>query len=210
MASLVTTVLLLCMSAKPVLATDLFSASDLRHWEVFTSPAVAIGDVAQINAEGVITIAGQPSGYISTRDGYQNFRLHAEWRWPLKPGNSGVLIYIASGPKDRVWPLSLQIQTKYKFSGDLLPMAGATFAEDLSSPPGSATPVKAKMQDDSEKPAGEWNSCDIVSMNGAVEVSINGVVQNRISKSVPYSGRVGFQLEGTVFELRNVQIDRLD
>jgi hypothetical protein len=41
-------------------------------------------------------------------------------------------------------------------------------------------------------------------------VSINGVAQNRVSGAMPKSGPIGFQLEGTPYELRNLRIEPLD
>ena len=181
-------------------------ARGLDGFELVTAPAAAIGQVVPVGAEGVIALAGAPSGYLATRAVYTNYRLHAEWRWPGKPGNGGVLLHIQGGPKDRVWPLSQQVQTKRGSAGDLLPMAGAAFAEPLSSAPGAATPVKAHAAADSERPAGEWNSLDVVCREGSIEVAINGVAQNRVSGASPASGRIGFQLEGAPYELRNVTI----
>jgi hypothetical protein len=178
--------------------------------DIVTSPA---GDAAAIwapGADGVIAVAGKPSGYIATRVSYTNYRLHVEWRWTGKPGNGGVLLHIASGPKDKVWPLSLQVQTKHGNAGDLLPMAGATFDEPLTSAPGAYPAIKAHTAPDSEKPAGEWNSMDVSCRDGVVEVSINGVAQNRVSGAMPKSGPIGFQLEGTPYELRNLRIQALD
>jgi hypothetical protein len=51
---------------------------------------------------------------------------------------------------------------------------------------------------------------DVVSRDGTIEVSINGVAQNRVSGAAPRSGRIGFQLEGTPYELRNVTVVPLD
>ena len=181
-------------------------ADGLDGFELVTTPAAAIGQVATVGADGVIALAGTPSGYLATRAAYTNYRLHAEWRWPGKPGNGGALLHIQGGPKDRVWPLSQQVQTKRGSAGDLLPMAGAAFAEPLSSAPGAATPVKARAGADSERPAGEWNSMDVVCRDGGIEVAINGVAQNRVSGANPASGRIGFQLEGAPYELRNVTI----
>ena len=155
-------------------------------------------------------LAGTPPGYLATRASYANYRLHAEWRWSGKPGNGGVLLHIASGPLDGVWPRSLQVQTKYGFAGDLLPMAGAGFAEALTSKPGAHTAIKAHAGADSERPAGEWNSMDVVSRDGTVEVTINGVLQNRVTGAVPRAGRIGFQFEGTPYEVRNVTVAALD
>jgi hypothetical protein len=178
--------------------------------DIVTSPA---GDAAAIwspGAGGVIAVAGKPSGFIATRSSYTNYRLHVEWRWTGKPGNGGVLLHIASGPKDKVWPLSLQVQTKHGNVGDLLPMAGAIFSEPLTSAPGAYPAIKAHTAPDSEKPAGEWNSMDVTCRDGVVDVVINGVAQNHVSGAQPASGPIGFQLEGTPYELRHLRIQPLD
>ena len=177
--------------------------------DIVTSPA---GDAAAIwapGADGVIAVAGKPSGFIATRASYTNYRLHVEWRWTGKPGNGGVLLHIASGPKDKVWPYSLQVQTKHGNVGDLLPMAGATFKEPLTSAPGAYPAIKAHVAPDSEKPAGEWNSMDVSCRDGVVDVIINGVAQNHVSGAMPNSGPIGFQLEGTPYELRKLRIEEL-
>ena len=191
-------------------AGDLFNGRDFAGWELVTTPAASIAEVFTVRPDGVIESTGKPAGFIATVASYRNYRLHVEWRWNGKPGNAGVLLHISPGPMDRVWPLSLQVQTKHGSAGDLLPMAGASFAEPLTSAAGAPVAIKARMAADSEKPAGEWNSCDIVARDGAVEVRINGVVQNSASKVEPSSGRIGFQLEGAAYELRHVALTTLD
>jgi hypothetical protein len=121
-----------------------------------------------------------------------------------------VLLHVASGPKDGVWPLSQQVQTKHGAAGDLLPMAGATFSEPLTSAPGAYPAIRAHAAPDSERPAGEWNSMDVTCQGGAIDVVINGVAQNRVTGAAPAAGRIGFQLEGTPYELRNLRIEPLD
>jgi Domain of Unknown Function (DUF1080) len=192
------------------LAAELFNGRDFAGWEFVTSPATDIATVCQLKSGGVIAANGQPVGYIATTTDHENYRLHAEWRWTGKPGNGGVLVHISSGPKDRAWPLCLQIQTKNKNTGDLLPMAGATFTEPLTSAAGTSPAIKARIASDSEKPAGEWNTCDIICRNDTIEVKINGVLQNEVTHVTPHAGRIGFQFEGTPFEIRRVRIDPLD
>jgi len=192
-----------------VSAADLFSAPDFDGWELVATPAADLHEVCKFLPDGVIAAKGLPVGFLSTIASYENYRLHAEWRWSGKPGNGGVLVHISSGPKDRAWPLSMQIQTKNKNVGDLLPMAGATFAEPLTSAPGAAPLIKAHTAADSEKPVGEWNTCDILCQGDIIEVTINGVLQNKITKAAPHAGRVGFQFEGTAFELRHVTLTPL-
>ena len=195
-----------CASAQPAGPVFLFGARGFGAFEPVTTPAATIDQVLAARSDGVIAVAGKPSGYVATRATYTSYRLHAEWRWPGKPGNGGILLHIQGGPKDRVWPLSQQVQTKSGAAGDLLPMAGASFTEPLSSAPGAATPIMAHTAPDSERPAGEWNSMEVVCRDGTIEVSINGVAQNRVTGPTPASGRIGFQLEGAPYELRNVTI----
>jgi hypothetical protein len=195
-----------CASApKPLLDPDGFAA-----FELVTTPAAVMPDVLAPAADGVVGVSGKPPGYLATRATYTNYRLHAEWRWSGQPGNAGVLLHIEGGPKDGVWPRSVQVQTKHGFAGDILPMAGASFAEPLTTAPGAYPAIKGHSGADSERPVGEWNSMDVVSRDGTIEVSINGVAQNRVSGAAPRSGRIGFQLEGTPYELRNVTVVPLD
>lgn len=190
--------------------SQLFNGRDFAGWQLTAPAAAPIEGSFKMLADGVIATSGQPVGYIATSGSYDNYRLHAEWRWSGKPGNGGVLLHIAAEPKDSVWPLSVQVQTKNNSVGDVLPMAGASFAEPLTSAPGATVPIKARMAADSERPAGQWNTCDIVSRDGMIEVTINGVAQNRITQAAPRSGRIGFQLEGAPYELRNITLTKLD
>jgi hypothetical protein len=201
------------LSALPTFAAeprDLFNGRDLAGWEFVGTPATDIAKVCTLGADGVIAAAGQPVGYITTKETFRNYRLHVEWRWTVKPGNSGVLVHISSGPKDRAWPLCFQMQTKHQAVGDLLPMAGATFAEPLTSAPGAVTAAKARTAPDSEKPSGEWNTCEITCRGDTIEVSINGVVQNRVTGCSLQAGKIGLQFEGIPFELRHVSVVALD
>jgi hypothetical protein len=193
----------------PAREENLFGAG-LAGWELRTDPAARLEDVVTLLPEGVLAVAGQPSGYFATTASHRNYRLHVEWRWTDKPGNAGVLLHIGDGPLDRVWPPSLQVQTKRGSAGDILPMAGAGFAEPATSAPGAQPIIKARMAADSERPAGAWNSADIVCRDGTVDVSINGVAQNRVTAARPAQGRIGFQLEGAPYQLRNVRLAALD
>jgi hypothetical protein len=197
----------------PAKAVDLLANKDLSAVELVSTTPAEIGSVCHFNDDGSLAVVGKPVSFLATKASYQNYRLHAEWRWPAtaaKNSNSGVLLHIASGPKDRAWPLCFQMQTKPTRAGDLLPMAGATFAEKLSTPAGAKTPQLDRSAESSEKPPGEWNECDIVCRDGAIEVTINGVLQNKVTKALPAAGKVGFQLEGTPYDLRNVRISVLE
>jgi hypothetical protein len=202
------TLALLASTSCAAPAHDLFTGGDLAGWEFVATPATDIKAVCRVLPGGVIAASGKPVGYLATTASHENYRLHVEWRWPGPPGNGGVLVHISSGPKDRAWPLCFQIQTKNKYVGDVLPMAGATFTEPLA--PDQKTPQRPHSAPDSEKPAGEWNTCEVICRGDTIEVIINGVHQNGVTKCSFAKGRIGFQFEGTAFELRNVTVQSLD
>jgi hypothetical protein len=201
-------------TAGAAVPTDLFNGRDLTGLELVTTPAVDVAAVCHVADGGVLAIAGKPVGYLLAPGSYQNYTLHIEYRWPVdaaKDSNSGVLVHVASGPFDRnTWPVCFQIQTKMGRAGDLLPMAGAAFAEPLSSAPGVRMPQLERLGLAAEKALGEWNSVDIVCRDGAIRVTINGVFENRVTGCDPHAGRVGLQLEGFPFEVRNVRLTPLN
>ena len=197
----------------PAPQRSLFDGKSLAGWSLVTTPAVDIASVIHVTKDGTMAVDGKPVGYLLAAGSYENYRLHVEWRWPAdakKNSNSGFLIHISTGPIDRVtWPKCVQVQTKLTRAGDLLPMAGFKFKEPLSTAPDAKTPQRDRLNPSSEKPLGEWNSCDIVCYNGTLECSVNGVLQNKVSGCDPSSGAIGVQLEGTPYELRSISLTPL-
>jgi hypothetical protein len=199
----------------PAKGTDLFNGTDLSGWEYVAGTSGDITQVASIKA-GVVTTVGKPNGYIVSRSSYADYLLHVEWRWTdlvSNPAtNGGVLVNISSGPvQQNLWPTSFQVQLKVQRAGDVLGM-GQSRCTELPPPapiPNSPSATLLRREPSNEVALGEWNTADITMRGGSIEVKVNGVVQNRASGCTPSSGRIGFQLEGYPFELRNVRIDKL-
>lgn len=183
-------------------------APGLPGWTLTAAGPAELAATATLDAAGVLHLTGKPTGFLATTGSHANYHLHAEWRWTDKPGNAGFLLHISDGPKDRVWPTSIQVQTKHTRAGDVLPMAAATFAEPLTSEPGK-TAVRDRQADASEKPVGEWNTVDIICRDGTIEATINGVPQNTVTGSVPAAGRIGLQLEGAPYAVRALTLTPL-
>jgi hypothetical protein len=204
---------LISLSTASAVPVSLFNGRDLTGLELIVSPSADISTVCHIAEGGVLAISGKPVGYLLAAGSFENYKLHVEYRWPVDAArncNSGVLVHIASGPVDRnIWPVCFQIQTKMNRAGDLLPMAGAKFAELLSSAPDAKTPQLERLGLLAEKPPGEWNSVDIVCRNGAIQVSINGVFENQVTQCEPHAGQIGIQLEGFPFEIRHLRLTPL-
>ena len=180
---------------------------DLDGWELVTTDgATEFASVCSVDTNGVASIVGKPVSFIQSKQTCADYKLEVQWRWSGKPGNGGILVHISTGPKDRAWPECFQVQLKHGSAGDIIPMAGATFAETLSTPPDAKTPILNHTAPDSERPVGEWNTAIVTCEGDTITVSINGVVQNHITGCNVTSGHAGFQLEGTAFEVRNLSV----
>lgn len=213
LASLLTVV---AAAESPDAPRDLLADHTLAAWELVTLQT-APGSAAKIctfQADGSLAVAGKPVSYLATKAAFTHYRLHLEWRWPAnaaKNSNSGILLHISGGPTaGTAWPVCFQAQLKPAHAGDLLPMNGARFAEKLSTAPDAKTPqLDRTTPADPEKALGEWNSCDVLARDGSIEIRVNGVPANRVTRCTPASGRIGIQLEGTPFELRNLRLEPL-
>ncbi len=200
-------------SDKPVPVTapvDLFNGKDFTGWSYFVSgKPTDIAVALQIKDGGIIALSNKPSGYVVVDPVRENYQLHVEWRWttttPSSSTNGGVLLHIVPGAlQQNIWPVSFQFQTKVTHAGDIISMSTAKDAEQ------AAAATATRQKDSSEKTPGEWNSADIIVRGDTIECTVNGVPQNKVTKCVPSAGKIGFQLEGYAYELRNVKLTPLD
>jgi len=190
----------------------LFSGADLENWNIFVStPEVAPGDLFWVE-DGVIKTPGKPHGYIHTKEKYSNYKLHVEWRWTGEPSNSGVLIHTQG--KDMIWPLCTECQLKSGNAGDIVCIgkgSGLTIKDStyLVTSEEKRFIVIPKYEESSELAPGEWNSYDITTQDGNIEVSVNGVLQNTGSAMTLTEGTIGLQSEGSPMEFRNIYLKPL-
>lgn len=195
----------------PLVPTErltLFNGSDLTGWIPFLQdPGRDPGDTWQV-ADGVIKCAGKPRGYLRSDKAYTNYHLHVEWRWPGKPGNSGVLIH-QSG-EDKIWPKSLECQLMANNAGDFWMIGGVEIDQHREGGPRVKGRRTRKLKDSSEKPLKEWNSYDIVARGDFVVVFVNGILQNLASRCSVESGHICLQSEGAAIEFRNVYLDPVE
>lgn len=187
----------------PFQRVDLFDGKTLSGWTFVSketnSPAASIWSVTN----GVIVCLGKPYGYARTLQTYRDYRLHAEWRWPESPGNSGVFVHL--NPPDQVWPLCFEAQLLAGNAGELRLNGGARLAS-LVDPKAAKLP---RRHPSSEKPAGQWNAYDITCRGNTVAIRVNGVLQNEAAGTSVDSGAIGLQAEGALVEFRNLYLEPL-
>jgi hypothetical protein len=204
-----TTCLFAC---KPDNKLVLFNGENLDNWNIFvSSPDVEAGDLFWVE-EGLINTSGKPHGYIRSKESYTNYKLHVEWRWTAEPTNSGVLLHVQG--KDMIWPLALECQLMADHAGDVVLIgkgSGITIKDTtyLVSSEENRYTIIPKSEEVSENPAGEWNSYDITSKDGKLEVRVNGVLQNSGSDMTLKKGNILIQSEGSAMQFRNIYLEKL-
>ena len=190
----------------------LFNGENLDNWNIFvSSPDVEAGDLFWVE-EGLINTAGKPHGYIRSKESYTNYKLHLEWRWTEEPTNSGVLLHVQG--KDMIWPLAIECQLMADHAGDVVLIgkgSGITIQDStyLINSEENRYAVIPKSEEVSENPAGEWNSYDITSKDGMLEVRVNGVLQNTGSAMSLTEGNILLQSEGSPMQFRNIYLEKL-
>ncbi len=193
-------------TASPGEKVVLWNGTDFTGWHRYVAdPTVDVNSVWRIHSR-VIRCSGKPDGYLRTENRYKNYRLHVEWRWPVETANSGVLLHI-NGP-DQLWPTCIECQLKAGNAGDFVLMNGADLTVNGISrqEPSKQFVAIEKKATVSEKPAGQWNVCEVLCNRGTIRCYINGILQNEGTKAKPNTGWIGLQSEGGPIEFRNIYL----
>jgi hypothetical protein len=182
---------------------EIFNGKDLNNWVfILKDPAVDPSKVFTVQ-KGLIHITGNPFGYMRTKKAYSEYKLHAEWRWPLEATNSGIFIH-AQLP-DTIWPRCFECQLAAGNAGDFICANGSDMNERIDKTKRSVR----KMNPSNEKPVGEWNVMEVVCKANTIEVYINGVLQNKATGVSASEGFICLQSEGKDIEFRNLSLTKL-
>jgi hypothetical protein len=199
-----------CCSAK---TKALFNGQNLEGWNVFVDADKTPDDLWSVQ-DGVLVCTGKPNGYIHTTEKFKNFKLVVEWRWPEEPGNSGVLVRIASEPISFL-PKCVEAQLMHGNAGDLWGFYGF----DIKGPEDRFKEVKdhealgdfvgVGRAKDAEKKPGKWNRYEITVKSDRINVVMNGKKVNKAWGLAEIAGPVGLQSEGAPIEFRKVELTPL-
>ena len=191
------------MPAKDTIS--LFNGKDFEGWHMYLKDADADPEDVWKVRDGAIWCTGNPTGFIRTKKEYSDFKLVFEWRWPEKPGNSGVLLHMSG--EEKIWPLCMEAQLMHKRAGDLVGM-GCNFNENKAKKGGPIS-YAPHMNDSNEKKPGGWNTYEIVCNGDTIELKVNGQLQNKATGVSIRKGFIGFQSEGVPIMFRNFKLTPL-
>jgi len=195
---------------------DLFNGKDLTGWVNVNTDA----DTWKVR-DGLLICSGHPIGVMRSEKQYENFILHIEWMHMEPGGNSGTFAWSSAkpNPESRL-PDGIEIQMlelawprlhvvngvtppDAYVHGELFGVGGVKIVPD--NPRGE----RSKSVENRCKGRGEWNTYDVVAVDGVIKLSVNGKFVNGISRSTRRKGYLCLESEGAEIHFRNIRIMEL-
>jgi hypothetical protein len=196
--------------------SDLFNGKDLTGWVNVNTDK----DTWKVE-NGMLVCSGSPTGVMRTTRQYENFVLHVEWMHTEPGGNSGMFLW--SGPRANpgspfpdgveVQMLELEWPELHKQDGRTPPIAyvhGELFGVGkLKTTPDNPRGERSMSVENRCKGKGEWNTYDVVAVDGVIKLSVNGKFVNGISRATQKKGYICMESEGAKIYFRNIKIMEL-
>jgi hypothetical protein len=193
---------------------DLFNGKDLSGWvNVNTDP-----DTWSVK-DGMLICKGKPIGVMRTDKQYENFILHIEWRHMEPGGNSGVFAWSDAKPNEKTrLPNGVEVQmldvdfvnvrkmrdgstpTIAYVHGELFGVNGVVTTPDNPRGPRSSS-IENRVVGGKQ-----WNTYDVVAVDGVIKLAVNGKFVNGISKATQKKGYLCLESEGAEIHFRHIKI----
>lgn len=194
---------------------DLFNGKDLTGW-VNVNTAKDTWSVR----DGMIVCTGHPIGVLRSERQYENFILHIEWQHMEKGGNSGVFVWSNAKPGKNRLPNGVEVQmleldwvNQHIRDGKKPPIAyvqGELFGVGgVKIVPDNPRGPRSKSIENRCKGTPEWNTYDVVAVDGTIKLAVNGKFVNGISGSTQKKGYLCLESEGAEIHFRNIKIMEL-
>ena len=195
---------------------DLFNGKDLSGWI-----NVNTDDDTWSVRDGLLVCSGRPIGVMRSEKQYENFVLHIEWRHMEPGGNSGVFLWSNARPREsnrlpdgvEVQMLELDWVKLHTRDGKTPPIAyvhGELFGVGgVTTLPDNPRGTRSKSIENRALGRGQWNTYDVVAVDGVVKLSVNGKFVNGLSRSTQKKGYLCLESEGAEIHFRNIKIMEL-
>ena len=172
--------------------------------------------------KSILVCTGKPIGVMRSEKQYENFILHIEWMHMEPGGNSGVFVWSSAIPPEgknlpdgvEVQMLELEWVNLNKVNGVMPPIAyvhGELFGVGgVETVPDNPRGNRSKSWENRCKGKGEWNSYDVVCIDGVIKLSVNGKFVNGITRASRKKGYLCLESEGAEIHFRNMRIIELN
>jgi hypothetical protein len=192
---------------------DLFNGRDLAGWvNVNTRP-----DTWSVR-DGVLVCSGRPIGVMRSERQYENFVLHVEWMHLEPGGNSGVFLWSNAQPREddrlpdgvEVQMLELDWVKLNTRDGKAPPIAyvhGELFGVGgVRTLPDNPRGERSMSVENRCLGRGQWNTYDVVAVDGVVKLAVNGRFVNGVRGSTRRKGYLCLESEGGEIHFRDLRI----
>ena len=191
---------------------DLFNGRDLTGWvNVNTDPGT------WSVREGQLVCSGHPLGVMRSEKQYENFVLHVDWMHVEPGGNSGVFLWSNARPGESRLPDGVEVQmleldwVKLNTRDGKVPPIAYVHGElfgvgGVKIVPDNPRGERSMSIENLCRGRGEWNTYDVVAVDGVVKLSVNGKFVNGVSRSTRKKGYLCLESEGAPIHFRNIRI----
>jgi hypothetical protein len=191
---------------------ELFNGRDLTGWiNVNTDP-----DTWKVR-DGLLVCSGRPIGVMRSEKQYENFILHIEWMHLEPGGNSGVFAWSSARPGANRLPDGVEVQmldldwvklnTREGRTPPIAYVHGELFGVGgVKVTPENPRGERSMSWENRCKGRGEWNTYDVVAVDGLIKLSVNGKFVNGIRNSSRRKGYLCLESEGAEIHFRNIRI----
>ena len=192
---------------------DLFNGRDLTGWV-----NVNTAEDTWKFRDGLLVCSGRPLGVLCSEKQYENFVLHIEWRHMESGGNSGVFVWSNARPNpDSRLPNGVEVQMleldwpKLNTRDGVTPPVAYVHGElfgvgGVETTPDNPRGRRSMSVENRALGKGEWNTYDVVAVDGVIKLAVNGKFVNGISRATQKKGYLCLESEGGEIHFRNVRL----
>ncbi|HRO44267.1 DUF1080 domain-containing protein [Agriterribacter sp.] len=170
--------------------------------------------------DDILICKGLPIGVMRSERQFENFIMHVEWKHMEAGGNSGVFVWSSARPGSNRLPDGVEVQMLEldwvklnKQNGVTPPIAyvhGELFGVGgVTTTPDNPRGERSKSIENLCKGRGEWNTYDVVCVDGVIKLSVNGKFVNGVAHASQKKGYLCLESEGALIHFRNLQIIEL-
>lgn len=170
---------------------------------------------------GELICAGRPIGVMRSEKQYENFILHVEWKHTEPGGNSGVFVWSSARPDEKSrLPDGVEVQmldldwVKLNTRNGVTPPVAYVHGElfgvgGVETVPDNPRGTRSKSIENRVKGTDEWNTYDVVCVDGVIKLSVNGKFVNGVQQASQKKGYLCLESEGAKIHFRNLTIIEL-
>lgn len=170
--------------------------------------------------DSILVNYGHPIGVVRSGRQFENYVLHVEWKHMEAGGNSGMFMWSSADPGDSRLPNGVEVQmleldwVNQHIKDGVKPPIAYVHGEmwgvgGVVTKPDNPRGVRSKSIENRCKGKGEWNTYDVVCVDGTIKLSVNGKFVNGVSESTQRKGYMCLESEGAEIHFKNLKVIEL-